>query len=107
MHHLLLCGLLVSASIPIVFRGRSASQCAIQHGVPEVVLTVDALGVDLQEHFDAMAGPLRYLSGGCTGVETQGDARVAQVVRSLGELGGNLRRCEGQRTGLFGTCPLP
>jgi hypothetical protein len=54
-----------------------------------------------------MAGPLRYLSGGCTGVETQGGACVAQVVRSLGELGGNLRRCEGQRTGLFGTCPLP
>jgi hypothetical protein len=67
------------------------SKRAIQHVVPEVVLTVDALGVDLQEHFDAMAGPLRYLSGGHPGVEAQGNARVTQIVRPLGELGSDLR----------------
>ena len=41
-----------------------------------LVLTVQAFGVDAQEHFDAMASPLSDLSGWDSPIEPGGEARV-------------------------------
>jgi hypothetical protein len=38
----------------------------------ELVLTCDALGVDPQQHVDAMPGPLRHLSGIDAAVQLRG-----------------------------------
>ncbi len=45
-----------------------------------VGLAVDAVGVDLKEHDDAMPGPAGDLGGGHPGVQRQGDPGVPQVV---------------------------
>ena len=45
-----------------------------------VLLSVDAPGVDPQQHVHAVASPLGDLWGGYSGVQPGGDRRVAQVV---------------------------
>jgi hypothetical protein len=48
----------------------STSERAVQQGVPDMVLPVNALGVDLQQHFYAMTRPLSHLGRRNTRVQT-------------------------------------
>jgi hypothetical protein len=51
----------------------------------ELVLAHDALGVDPQQHVDAVPGPLRHLGGIDAAVEPRGQAGMPKVVRSPSE----------------------
>ena len=53
--------------------------------VHPLLLAVDALGVDLEQHVDRVAGACRHFRCGHTGVEPLGHACVPQVVRPEGE----------------------
>jgi hypothetical protein len=48
-------------------------------------LAVDAVGVDLEQDGDAVAGAAGDLGGGHAGVQPQGHGGVAQVVGSAGQ----------------------
>ena len=50
-----------------------------------VGLAVDAVGVDLEQDGDAVAGAARDLGGGDPGVEPQRHGGVAQVVGAAGQ----------------------
>jgi hypothetical protein len=62
----------------------------------ELVLTRDALGVDPQQHVDAVPGPLRHLSGIDAAVQPRGQASVPEVIRAPCERGVLLGRGEGR-----------
>ena len=49
-----------------------------------VLLPGDALGVDPQQHVDAVARPIGDLRGGYSGVQPGRDRRMAQVVGTPG-----------------------
>src|ERR1700730_12070785 len=67
--------------------------------VGDVVLAVDAVGVDGEQHGDAVPGPLRDLGGGGGGVQPEGQGGMPQVVRAAGEGGGSRRGPEGLAAG--------
>lgn len=50
-----------------------------------IFLSGNALGIDAEEHFDALPSPFGDLGGRHTGVELGGDAGVAEVVGPPGE----------------------
>ena len=50
-----------------------------------VLLTVDAPGIDPQQHVDAVTGPFSDLRCGHSGVQPSGDRRVAQIVGASGQ----------------------
>ena len=51
-------------------------------------LAVDAVGVDLEQDGDAVAGAAGNFGGGDPGVQPEGDGGVPQVIRAAGQ-----RRC--------------
>ena len=57
---------------------------------PDLITAVDAFGVDGQEHFDAVSGPLCNLGSWHASVEPQGDAAVPQIVWPPGQRRGGL-----------------
>lgn len=63
---------------------RSVTSIAVQRvfdpALSCLVLTMEAFGVDTEEHFDAVAGLFGDLGCGDAAVEPGGQARVAQVV---------------------------
>ena len=59
--------------------------------VGDVVLAIDAVRVDGEQHGDAVPGPLRDLGGGSTGVQPEGQGGVPQVVGAAGQSGGSRR----------------
>jgi len=63
--------------------------------VGDVVLAVDAVGVDGKEHGDAVPGPLCDLGGGGAGVQPEGQGGMPQVVGAAGKSGGSRREPEG------------
>ncbi len=67
--------------------------------VGDVVLAVDAVGVDGEQGGDAVPGPPRDLGGGGVGVQPQGQGGMPQVVGAAGESGGDSRGPEGQCAG--------
>jgi len=52
--------------------------------VGDVILAVDAVRVDGEQHGNAVPGPLRDLGGGGTGVQPEGQGGVSQIVRAPG-----------------------
>src|SRR5215831_13359013 len=70
----------------------------------DLVLPVEALGIDAEQHLDAMAGPLRHLGCGHSPVEPGGQACVAKVVRPARELRAVLLIRQGSLTRLL-PCP--
>ena len=71
-----------------------------------LVLTVQAFGVDAQEHFDAMASPLSDLSGWDSPIEPGGEARVPQVVWAPGKRGSVLVCRQYASAGLIPGTPI-
>ena len=59
--------------------------------VPDLIAAVDAFGVDSEQHFDAVPGPLGDLGRRDARVEPQRYAAVAEVVRTACQWGGGLR----------------
>jgi hypothetical protein len=66
--------------------------------VGDVVLAVDAVGVDGEQHGDAVPGPSGDLGGGAAGVQPEGQGGVPQVVGAAGQSGGS-RGSEGLSVG--------
>lgn len=78
---------------------------------PDLITAVDAFGVDAEEHFDAMSGPLRDLGSWHTSVEPQRSAAVPQVIRPScqrrGGLGTSLEPSHAQQDSHLETLTLP
>jgi len=51
---------------------------------PDLIAALDALGIDGEQDFNAMPGPLRDMRCWDASVEPQGDAAVAEVVGTPG-----------------------
>src|SRR5262249_28271691 len=66
---------------------RVVVQRCYDSSLSHLVLTVQAFGVDAQEHFDTMTSPLSDLSGWDSPIEPGGEARVPQIVWTAGERG--------------------
>jgi hypothetical protein len=66
---------------PVAVLAQCLGYAALGYGV----LTVDALGVDPEQDFDAVPGPGGYLSRRYPGIEPQRQAGVTEVVDPLGE----------------------
>src|SRR5271165_5279602 len=64
-----------------------------------VGLSVDAVGVDLEQDGDAVPGAAGDFGGGDAGVQPQGHGGVAQVVGAAGQRGGVLGGGEGGGAG--------
>src|SRR5215813_10409194 len=69
-----------SSSDPVTTQGGSDT------ALGDLVLAVEALGIDAEQHLDAMARPLCHLGCGHSPVEPSGQACVAKVVRSTRKL---------------------
>jgi hypothetical protein len=52
------------------------SECPVDGREPDLIATVDAFGVDGEEHFDAVSGPLCDLGSWHASVEPQRDAAL-------------------------------
>src|SRR5271170_5865689 len=83
------------------FRGWPAASAEPERGIDALVgdalAVVQARGVDAEQHFDAVPGPLGDLGGWHSSVEPQGDRSVPQVVWAPGQRRGNLTG--GEREG--------
>src|SRR6202035_2125231 len=53
---------------------------ALHRAEPAMVVAVDAVGVDAEQDFDGVSGPLSDQWSGSSRVEPPGDARVPEVV---------------------------
>src|SRR5215467_3715714 len=62
----------------------------------ELVLAYDALGVDPQQHVDAVPGPLRHLGRVDAAVEPRGQAGVPEVIWAPRERRGLLRSAQSR-----------
>ena len=65
--------------------GLPLAEDVLDAALVELVLAVDALGVDVEQDGDAVSGPLGDLSRGDARAEAGGDAGVAEVVDAAGE----------------------
>ena len=74
-----------------------AAEGSVYAGVSDVFPVVEAFGVDAEQDFDAVPGPLGDLCRGDSGVQPERYRRVAQVVGASGQGRGDLGR--GQRAG--------
>jgi hypothetical protein len=71
------------------------AQCGVDPAAGRVPLAGEALGVDLEQHDDAVAGPLGDLRRRDTRAQPRRHRRMPQVVRTSGEWTGGLvlRQC--------------
>ena len=86
------------------------SCCLVAEGVVDALvggvgLSVDAVGVDLEQDGDAVPGAAGDFGGRDAGVQPQGDGGVPQVVGAAGQRGGVLGG--GQRGGAGGCQTSP
>src|SRR6266568_8499840 len=63
------------------------AQCGSDTAHGDLVLAVEALGIDTEQHLDAVAGPLCHLGRGHSPVEPGRQACVPKIVRPARELG--------------------
>ena len=77
----------------------AGAQGVLDQPVGDLVLAVDAVGVDGQQHGDAVPGAGGDLGGRGAGVQPEGQGGVAQVVGTAGQPGGGQLRAEGQGAG--------
>src|SRR5262249_10573104 len=91
-----------------LYRATSSDSVTAQGGgdaaLGDLVLAVEALGKDAEQHLDAMAGPLRHLGCGHSPVEQGGRACGARVVGPARELRAVLLIRQGSLTRLL-PCP--
>src|SRR5215831_17282758 len=79
-------------------------QSLVDPVVPELLVAVDASGIDPQQDGDAMTGPPGDLGSGDARVEAEGDAAVPQIVGAACQ-----RRCDlgSAERGAAGLLPDP
>jgi hypothetical protein len=77
-------GFALRARLRLAVRGLiEVAQCVLDAPPGDVILAVDALGVNLEQHGHAVASPLGDLGGRDTAVQPRRDACVPQVVDAL------------------------
>ena len=67
----------VAASLSSGVRVPLGLQRSVDARVGDVLAVVEALGVDAEQDFDAVPGPLGDIGSGDSGVEPEGHCRVA------------------------------
>src|SRR6266704_2608520 len=80
------------------------AQCGSDTALGDLVLAVEAFGIDAEQHLDAVAGPLCHLGRGHSSVEPGRKTCVPKVVWPARELGAVLLV---RQRGLARPCPCP
>ena len=80
--------------------GSGIPQRCVYPVVGDLLAVVQAFGIDAEQNFDAVPGPLGHVGGRDSRLEPQRHCRVAKVVGTPGERRGDLRGGQGEGPGL-------